>query len=102
MENRTADVSPFISDWNIAECWHWAEWPERELQQPQSTGQDTGIDVDAVKRDGEPVAIQYKSRQPDEYRRSDSIDKPEVDGFPNASSDDFWSARWVITYIDNS
>ena len=30
MEKRTADVSPFISDWNIAECWHWAEWPERE------------------------------------------------------------------------
>ena len=101
LENLTVDVGPFIRDWNIAECWHWAEWPDRELKQPQSTGQDTGIDVVAVNRDGEYVAIQCKSRQLDENGRGDSIDKPEIDSFASASSDDFWSERWLVTNGDN-
>ena len=101
LENLTVDVGPFIRDWNISQCWHWAEWPERELKQPQSTGQDTGIDVVAVNRDGEYVAIQCKSRQLDENGRGDSIDKPEIDSFASASSDDFWSERWIVTNGDN-
>ena len=101
LENLTVDVGPFIRDWNISQCWHWAEWPERELKQPQSTGQDTGIDVVAVNRDGEYVAIQCKSRQLDENGRGDSIDKPEIDSFASASSDDFWLERWIVTNGDN-
>ena len=101
LEHLTIDVGPFISDWNIAQCWHWADWPERELKQPQSTGQDIGIDVVALNRDGEYVAIQCKSRQLDENGRGDSIDKPEIDSFASASSDDFWSERWIVTNGDN-
>ena len=101
LENLTVDVGPFIKDWNIVQCWHWTEWPERELKQRQSTGQDTGIDVVAINRDGEHVAIQCKSRQLDEYGRGDSINKPEIDSFASASSDDFWSERWIVTNGDN-
>ncbi len=101
LENLTVDVAPFIRDWNIEQCWHWAEWPDREQKQPQFTGQDTGIDVVAVNRDGEYVAIQCKSRQLDENGRGDSIDKPEIDSFASASSDDFWAERWLVTNGDN-
>ena len=101
LEHLTVDVGPFISDWNITQCWHWAEWPERELKQPQSTGQDTGIDVVALNRDGEYVAIQCKSRQLDEHGHGDSINKAEIDSFASASSDDFWSERWIVTNGDN-
>ena len=101
LENLTVDVGPFIRDWNIAQCWHWVDWPEREEKQPQSTGHDTGIDVVAVNRDGEYVAIQCKSRQLDENGRGDSIDKPEIDSFASASSDVFWSERWIVTNGDN-
>ena len=101
LENLTVDVGPFIRDWNIAQCWHWADWPEREEKQPQSTRQDTGIDVVAVNRDGEYVAIQCKSRQLDENGRGDSIDKPEIDSFASISSDSFWSERWIVTNGDN-
>ena len=101
LENLTVDVGPFIRDWNIAQCWHWGEWPEREEKQPQSTRQDTGIDVVAVNRDGEYVAIQCKSRQLDENGRGESIDKPEIDSFASISSDSFWSERWIVTNGDN-
>ena len=40
-------------------------------------------------------------RQLDEYGRGDSIDKPEIDSFASASSDDFWSERWIVTNGDN-
>ena len=63
LENPTVDVGPYIRDWNLTQCWRWSEWPERELNQPQSTSQDTGIDVVALNRDGEYVAIQGKSRR---------------------------------------
>ena len=101
LENLTVDVGPFIRDWNLVQCWHWADWPERELKQQQSTGQDTGIDVVGLNRDSEYVAIQCKSRQLDENGRGDSINKPEIDSFASASSDDFWSERWIVTNGDN-
>ena len=101
LENLTVDVGPYIKDWNIAECWHWAEWPEREQKKPESTNRDTGIDVVAVNRDGEYVAIQCKSRQLDENGRGDPINKAEIDSFASASTDDFWSERWIVTNGDN-
>ena len=101
LENLTVDVGQFIRDWNIAQCWHWAQWPERAEKQPQSTGQDTGIDVVAVNRDGEYVAIQCKSRQLDENGRGASINKPEIDSFASTSSDEFWAERWIVTNGDN-
>ena len=64
LENLTAAVGPYIKQWYIAECWTWAEWPEREARFPGSTNQDIGIDVVAVRRgDRRHVAIQCKARR---------------------------------------
>ena len=101
LENLTVDVGPFIRDWNITQCWHWADWPEREQKLPDTTRQDIGIDVVALDQDGRYIAIQCKSRQLDEGGRGDSIDKPEVDSFASISSDDFWAERWIVTNGDN-
>ena len=101
LENLTVDVGPFIRDWNIAQCWHWAEWPEREQKLPDTTRQDIGIDVVALDQDGRYIAIQCKSRQLDEEGRGDSIDKPEIDSFASISSALLWSERWIVTNGDN-
>ena len=101
LEDLTAYVAPYIKDWDIAQCWPWDEWPDREQMQPHSTSQDTGIDLVAVNRAGEYLAIQCKARQLDKSGRGGSIDKGEIDSFASASSDDFWSERWLITNGDN-
>ncbi len=101
LEKLTVYVGPYIRDWDIAQCWRWDEWPDREQKQPQSTSQDTGIDVVAVNRAGEYLAIQCKSRQLDESGRGGAIVKAEIDSFASASSDDFWSERWLVTNGDN-
>ncbi len=101
LEDLTVYVGPYIKDWDLAQCWLWDEWPEREQKQPHSTSQDTGIDVVAINRAGEYVAIQCKARQLDESGRGGSIDKGEIDSFASASSDDFWSERWLVTNGDN-
>ena len=101
LENLTVDTGPFIKDWNLAQCWHWTEWPERAEKLPHLTNQDTGIDVVALNRDGQYVAIQCKSRQLDANGRGATIDKPEIDSFASISSDDFWAERWLVTNGDN-
>ena len=101
LENLTVNAGPHIKDWNIAQCWAWSEWPEREAQFPGTTNQDVGIDCVAVRRDGEHIAIQCKSRQLDEYGHGNPINKEEFDSFASASADPFWSERWIVTNGDN-
>ena len=102
LENLTVTVGPHIREWDIADCWPWAEWPEREERYPSTTKQDIGIDCVAVRRsDGEPVAIQCKSRQLDEHGRGDDIAKAEIDSFSSASAGEFWAERWIVTNGDN-
>ena len=31
LEDLTSQVGPFIREWDIDECYLWAEWPEREV-----------------------------------------------------------------------
>ena len=96
LEYLTADIAPYIREWDIDHTYLWGEWPERH------TDQDIGIDVVGVRRsDGNPIAIQCKSRQLNENGRGDSISKAEIDSFASASSDDSWSERWVVTNGDN-
>ena len=96
LENLTAAVSPYIKDWNIAECWTWTEWPDREITFPGSTNQDIGIDVVAVRRgDGRHVAIQCKSRRLENGIPA-AIQKSELDSFANVSSNPFWAERWLV------
>ena len=100
LEELTEQVGPYIREWDVDECYLWAEWPEREDRFPTSTKQDVGIDVVAI-RDGEYVAIQCKARKLDEQGNGDAIDKGEIDTFASVSAGDFWAERWIVTNGNN-
>ena len=102
LENLTIDAGPYIKEWDISQCWPWAEWPERESHFPGTTNQDVGIDCVAVRRsDNEHIAIQCKSRRLDDHGRGNPINKEEFDSFASASADQFWAERWIVTNGDN-
>ena len=98
LEDLTVEVAPHIREWDVAECYSWADWPQREAEFPGTTNQDIGIDAVAVRRsDGAHIAIQCKARQLDADGKGDAIPKHEVDSFAHASVDDFWAERWIVT-----
>ena len=102
LEDLTAAVGPHIRDWDIAQCFPWGEWPERETNFPNTTNQDVGIDVVAVRRsDGSHIAIQCKSRELDEHGSGSAITKEETDKFASASAGEFWAERWLVTNGNN-
>ena len=102
LEDIAVAAGPHIRDWDIAECYHWADWPQRQAHFPGATKRDVGIDAVAVRRsDGAHIAIQCKARQLDADGKGDAIPKHEVDSFAHASVDDFWAERWIVTNGDN-
>ena len=102
LEDATASAGPHIKEWDIAVCWSWADWPERELYFPGTTGQDIGIDAVAIRRsDGRYIAIQCKARQLDANSRGANIAKSDMDKFTAASAHEFWAERWLVTNGDN-
>ena len=102
LEDIVVDAGPHIRDWDVAECYHWADWPQRQAHFPGATKRDVGIDAVAVRRsDGAHIAIQCKARQLDADGKGDAIPKHEVDSFAHASVDDFWAERWIVTNGDN-
>ena len=102
LEVVTEESGPYIREWDIARCWRWDKWPEREARFPNTTRLDVGIDVVAVRRsDGKHIAIQCKSRQLDVEGRGSSISNSEISKFAAASAADFWAERWVVTNGDN-
>ena len=102
LENLTVEVGPHIREWDIERCYHWSEWPEREVHFPQIPSQDIGIDCVAVRRsDGQYIAIQCKSHQLDEQGQGYAISKDEADSFAAVSSNQFWAERWIVTNGDN-
>ena len=102
LEDATASAGPHIKEWDVAACWSWADWPERELYFPGTTGQDIGIDAVAIRRsDGKYIAIQCKARQLDANSRGADIAKSEMDKFTAASAHEFWTERWLVTNGDN-
>ena len=102
LEDLTVAVSPYVREWDIAQCFSWAQWPEREIRYPGATRQDIGVDCVAVRRsDGEHIAIQCKSRQLDEHGRGADITKAEIDSFASTSAGEFWAERWIVTNGDN-
>ena len=101
LELETAATAPLIPEWDISNCWTWTDWPQREAEFPDSTGQDIGIDCVALRgSDGKYVAIQCKSRQLDEYGAGAAVAKGELDKFVAATSGDFWAERWLVTNGD--
>ena len=102
LEVVTVESGPYIKEWDIAECWHWDEWPDREKHFPNTTKLDVGIDAVATRRnDGKYIAIQCKSRQLDDEGRGSSINNNEIAKFAAASASDFWAERWIVTNGDN-
>ena len=98
LEELTAAVAPHIKEWDIAECYRWADWPGRELHLPGTTNRDIGIDAVGVRRsDGAHIAIQCKSRQLDAQGNGAVISKNDSDSFASASSGRFWAERWIVT-----
>ena len=102
LEDLTVQLGPDIKEWDIEECHHWSEWPDRERLFPGTTALDVGIDAVATRRsDGKHIAIQCKSRQLDSEGKGDSISKGETDKFVAASSGEFWVERWIVTNGNN-
>ena len=102
LERLTAQMAPYIKDWDISHCWTWAEWPDRERLLPETTSQDNGIDAVAVDRsNGSLIAIQCKSRQLDETGHGRDIDRPDITSFISESDNDLYAQRWLITNGDN-
>ncbi len=102
LEDITVAAAPHIREWDIAHCYTWAEWPERETKFPNTTQQDIGIDAVATRRsDGQHIAIQCKARQLDEQGYGGSISKDDLDSFISSSADAFWTERWLVTNGNN-
>ena len=102
LEDLTVQAGPYIREWDIEHCYHWLDWPERELSFPGTTNQDVGIDAVAIRRsDGAHIAIQCKSRQLDSHGKGGPIGKGETDKFASASADEFWAERWIVTNGNN-
>ncbi len=102
LQDLTVLTGPHIKEWDLADCWAFADWPDREEHFPVSTKQDTGIDVVARRRsDGRYVAIQCKSRQLDDAGRGASIPTHEVDKFIANATAPLWRERWIVTNGEN-
>ena len=102
LERLTAQMAPYIKEWDISHCWTWAEWPDRERLLPETTSQDNGIDAVAIDRsNGSFIAIQCKSRQLDENGRGRDIDRPDITSFISESDNELYAERWLITNGDN-
>ncbi|MCY3821317.1 MAG: DEAD/DEAH box helicase family protein [Gammaproteobacteria bacterium] len=102
LEVVTVESGPFIKEWDVADCWPWGKWPDREAHFPGTTGLDVGIDAVATRRsDGKYIAIQCKSRRLDYEGRGASIKNDEIAKFAAASASDFWAERWLVTNGDN-
>ena len=101
LERLTAQIAPYIKEWDISHCWTWAEWPDRERLLPETTNQDNGIDAVAIDSSGAYIAIQCKSRQLDENGRGNAIDRPEITSFISESDNELYAERWLITNGDN-
>ena len=102
LERLTAQIGPYMKEWDISHCWRWAEWPDRERLLPETTSQDNGIDAVAINRsNGAHIAIQCKSRQLDENGHGNDIDRPEITSFISESENELYTERWLITNGDN-
>ena len=102
LEVVTVESGPYIKEWDIAECWHWDEWPDREVHFPNTTKLDVGIDAVAVRRsDGKHIAIQCKSRRFNDEVRGSTIGWSEIAKFAATASGDFWAERWIVTNGDS-
>ena len=98
LESLVRDVAPHLREWDIAQCYTWADWPKRKTYFPNRNAQDTGIDLVAIRlSDGKPIAIQCKARQIKPGAKGSPISKMELDKFIGAAaSETVWAERWLV------
>ncbi|MYG94964.1 MAG: hypothetical protein F4138_08335, partial [Acidimicrobiia bacterium] len=98
LEDLTVRAAPLISEWDISDCWSWADWPDREDVLPDAPEQDVGIDAVARRRaDGRWIAIQVKSRQLDFDGSGAAVNAGELDKFlAGATNPTIWAERWLV------
>ena len=102
LESLVRDVAPHLREWDIAQCYSWADWPERKAYFPNRNARDTGIDLVAIRRsDSKPIAIQCKARQIKPGAKGAPISKTELDKFIGATaSEAIWAERWLVVNGD--
>ncbi len=102
LEYLTVKAGPYLKEWDIAECYPWDKWTERQEHFPGVNKKDIGIDLVAVRlSDGGHIAIQCKSRRLDENGQGSPVSKKEIDSFASTSSGEFWAERWIVTNGNN-
>ncbi len=103
LEDLIEQVAPEVREWDLAGCWRWPDWPDREQVMPAGTPAiDVGIDLVARRRsDGRWVAIQAKARKIDDYGGGTPVTANELNKFLSATAlDEIWAERWLVTNGD--
>ena len=101
-EDLVRQVGPLILEWELAEVWRWADWPEREASLGAgSRTADDSIDLVGRRTDGKLVAIQCKARRHRDGKPG-VVTGDDVDKFIAATEWSGWSERWIASNADLS
>ncbi len=90
-ENLFAQLARNEPEFELEGVWRWAQWPERKRLTGLS-GQDIGVDLVALHRDGTWIAIQCKC-----YASHHRVTKADVQSFLAGSQQKIFGLRWIVT-----
>lgn len=90
-ENLFAQLARNEPDFELEGVWRWAQWPQRKRLTGLS-GQDIGVDLVALHRDGTWIAIQCKC-----YASTHRVTKADVQSFLAGSLQEVFGLRWIVT-----
>ena len=93
-ENLFAQLARNEPEFELEGVWRWAQWPDRKRLTGLS-GQDIGVDLVALHRDGTWIAIQCKC-----YAATHRVTKADVQSFLAGSLDktqEVFGLRWIVT-----
>ena len=90
-ENLFAQLARTEPEFELEGVWRWAQWPERKRLTGLS-GQDIGVDLVALHRDGTWIAIQCKC-----YAATHRVTKADVQSFLAGSLQEVFGLRWIVT-----
>jgi len=93
-ENLFAQLARNEPEFELEGVWRWAQWPERKRLTGLS-GQDIGVDLVALHRDGTWIAIQCKC-----YASHHRVTKADVQSFlagTDGTRGKVFGLRWIVT-----
>ncbi len=93
-ENLFAQLARNEPEFELKGVWRWARWPERKRLTGLS-GQDIGVDLVALHRDGTWIAIQCKC-----YASHHRVTKADVQSFlagTDGTRGKVFGLRWIVT-----